>query len=73
MHLMVGVVAFISEYLDSGLGMGYGTALTRIYKLLKESGARVIGMLLNKTSIKGRNYYHYSYYSHYSYHCAKEK
>ena len=30
MFILIGITAFISEYLDSGLGMGYGTALAPI-------------------------------------------
>lgn len=34
MNLLIGSVAFISEYLDSALGMGYGTMLAPIFILI---------------------------------------
>jgi len=46
MTLFVGLIAFISEYLDSGLGMGYGTALAPILILLGYSPLSVVPAIL---------------------------
>ncbi|HTY44466.1 MAG TPA: sulfite exporter TauE/SafE family protein [Patescibacteria group bacterium] len=46
MPVAVGIVAFISEYLDSGLGMGYGTALAPILILMGYSPLRVVPAIL---------------------------
>lgn len=46
MGIVVGIVAFISEYLDSGLGMGYGTALSPILILLGYDPLAVIPAVL---------------------------
>lgn len=46
MNLLVGALAFISEYLDSGLGMGYGTALAPILILLGYHPLKVVPAIL---------------------------
>ncbi len=46
MPLLVGIVAFISEYLDSGLGMGYGTALAPILIIMGYPPLSVIPAVL---------------------------
>ncbi len=46
MNPLVGIVAFISEYLDSGLGMGYGTALAPILILLGYHPLKVVPAIL---------------------------
>ena len=46
MGLLVGILAFISEYLDSGLGMGYGTALVPILILLGYDPLSVVPAVL---------------------------
>ena len=46
MALLVGAIAFISEYLDSCLGMGYGTALAPILILLGYNPLNVIPAIL---------------------------
>ncbi len=46
MALLAGVVAFISEYLDSGLGMGYGTALAPILIIMGYSPLSVVPAVL---------------------------
>jgi uncharacterized membrane protein YfcA len=46
MNLLIGVVAFISEYLDSSLGMGYGTALAPILILMGHDPLRVTPAIL---------------------------
>ncbi len=46
MNILTAIVAFISEYLDSGLGMGYGTALTPILILMGNSPLAVIPAIL---------------------------
>jgi len=46
MNLLVGILAFISEYLDSGLGMGYGTALTPILIIIGFEPLKVIPAVL---------------------------
>jgi len=45
-YALVSVLAFISEYLDSGLGMGYGTALTPILIIIGFEPLRVIPAVL---------------------------
>ena len=44
--LLVGIIAFISEYLDSALGMGYGTALAPLLILLGFSPLKVVPAIL---------------------------
>jgi len=44
--LLIGLIAFVSEYLDSGLGMGYGTALSPILILMGYDPKRVIPAIL---------------------------
>ncbi|MFH0739390.1 MAG: sulfite exporter TauE/SafE family protein [Candidatus Omnitrophota bacterium] len=44
--MLIGLLAFISEYLDSGLGMGYGTALSPILILLGYNPLRVVPAIL---------------------------
>ncbi|HNW38910.1 MAG TPA: sulfite exporter TauE/SafE family protein [Candidatus Omnitrophota bacterium] len=46
MNILVGALAFISEYLDSGLGMGYGTALTPILIIVGFEPLQVIPAVL---------------------------
>jgi uncharacterized protein len=46
MHILVAVVAFISEYLDSALGMGYGTALAPTLILMGYEPHRVVPAIL---------------------------
>jgi uncharacterized membrane protein YfcA len=46
MNLLVGFIAFVSEYLDSALGMGYGTALAPILILLGYSPLAVVPAIL---------------------------
>ncbi len=46
MNLLIGVIAFISEYLDSGLGMGYGTALAPILIIMGYEPLRVVPAIL---------------------------
>jgi hypothetical protein len=46
MNLLVGIIAFISEYLDSGLGMGYGTALAPILIIMGYEPLRVVPAIL---------------------------
>lgn len=46
MPFIIGALAFISEYLDSGLGMGYGTALAPILILLGFAPLKVIPAIL---------------------------
>jgi hypothetical protein len=46
MNLLVGIIAFISEYLDSGLGMGYGTALAPILIILGFEPLKVVPAIL---------------------------
>ncbi len=45
-YWIIAVVAFFSEYLDSGLGMGYGTALAPILILLGFDPIRVVPAIL---------------------------
>jgi uncharacterized membrane protein YfcA len=46
MFVIAGITAFISEYLDSGLGMGYGTALAPILILMGYDPLRVVPAIL---------------------------
>jgi uncharacterized membrane protein YfcA len=46
MLILVGLTAFISEYLDSGLGMGYGTALAPILIIMGYHPLKVIPAIL---------------------------
>lgn len=46
MIVFVGIVAFISEYLDSGLGMGYGTALAPVLIVMGYEPLRVVPAIL---------------------------
>ena len=46
MIFLIGAVAFLSEYLDSALGMGYGTALVPILVLLGFNPLKVIPAVL---------------------------
>jgi len=46
MLIIIGVIAFISEYLDSGLGMGYGTALAPILIILGYHPLKVVPAIL---------------------------
>ena len=46
MNILTGIIAFISEYLDSGLGMGYGTALAPILLLMGYEPLRIIPAIL---------------------------
>lgn len=43
---IVAIVAFISEYLDSGLGMGYGTALAPILIIMGYDPLKVVPAIL---------------------------
>lgn len=43
---MIGPIAFISEYLDSSLGMGYGTALAPILIILGYQPLKVVPAIL---------------------------
>jgi uncharacterized protein len=46
MPFIVGVIAFVSEYLDSSLGMGYGTALAPILIILGYEPLKVVPAIL---------------------------
>lgn len=46
MNFFVGGLAFISEYLDSGLGMGYGTALAPMLIILGYPPTQVVPAIL---------------------------
>jgi hypothetical protein len=46
MLILVGIIAFISEYLDSGLGMGYGTALAPILIIIGYHPLKVVPAIL---------------------------
>ncbi|MCX5656798.1 MAG: TSUP family transporter [Candidatus Omnitrophica bacterium] len=46
MPVLAGLIAFISEYLDSGLGMGYGTALAPVLIMLGYPPLKVIPAIL---------------------------
>jgi len=46
MIILVGIITFISEYLDSGLGMGYGTALAPILIIFGYEPLKVVPAIL---------------------------
>lgn len=46
MLILIGIITFISEYLDSGLGMGYGTALAPILIILGYQPLKVVPAIL---------------------------
>ncbi len=46
MFFVIGVVAFVSEYLDSGLGMGYGTMLSSVLIIMGYNPLKVIPAIL---------------------------
>lgn len=46
MVILVGIIAFFSEYLDSALGMGYGTALTSILIIMGFQPVKVVPAIL---------------------------
>ncbi len=46
MNIWIAPVAFVSEYLDSGLGMGYGTALAPILILMGFAPLQVVPAIL---------------------------
>jgi uncharacterized membrane protein YfcA len=46
MSFFVGIIAFFSEFLDSGLGMGYGTALAPILIIMGYHPLKVIPAIL---------------------------
>lgn len=46
MLIVIGIITFISEYLDSGLGMGYGTALSPILIILGYQPLQVVPAIL---------------------------
>lgn len=46
MTVLIGIIAFISEYLDSGLGMGYGTALAPILIIIGYHPLKVVPAIL---------------------------
>lgn len=46
MNLLIGIVAFVSEYLDSGLGMGYGTALAPVLIIMGYAPLKVVPAIL---------------------------
>ncbi|MBN1527111.1 MAG: sulfite exporter TauE/SafE family protein [Candidatus Omnitrophica bacterium] len=46
MNIIIGMIAFVSEYLDSGLGMGYGTVLAPILIILGYEPLRVVPAIL---------------------------
>ncbi|MBI5873713.1 MAG: sulfite exporter TauE/SafE family protein [Candidatus Omnitrophica bacterium] len=46
MNLIVGLIAFVSEYLDSSLGMGYGTVLAPILIIFGYSPLQVVPAIL---------------------------
>jgi len=46
MLVLIGIIAFISEYLDSGLGMGYGTALAPILIIMGYHPLKVVPAIL---------------------------
>lgn len=46
MNLLIAPIVFISEYLDSGLGMGYGTALAPILILMGYPPLKVVPAIL---------------------------
>jgi uncharacterized membrane protein YfcA len=46
MPVLAGLIAFVSEYLDSGLGMGYGTALAPVLIMLGYPPLKVVPAIL---------------------------
>ena len=46
MLIIIGIITFISEYLDSGLGMGYGTALSPILIIFGYHPLKVVPAIL---------------------------
>lgn len=46
MFIVPGILAFVSEYLDSGLGMGYGTALAPVLIILGYDPLTVVPAIL---------------------------
>jgi uncharacterized membrane protein YfcA len=46
MNIIVAILAFMSEYLDSALGMGYGTALAPMLLLLGYKPLQVVPAIL---------------------------
>jgi len=46
MLALIGIIAFISEYLDSGLGMGYGTALAPVLIIMGYHPLKVVPAIL---------------------------
>jgi len=46
MVILISIIAFISEYLDSGLGMGYGTALAPILIIMGYAPLKVVPAIL---------------------------
>lgn len=46
MNPLVGIVAFVSEYLDSGLGMGYGTVLASLLIIMGYEPLKVVPAIL---------------------------
>ncbi len=46
MPVLAGLIAFVSEYLDSGLGMGYGTALAPVLIMLGYPPLEVVPAIL---------------------------
>jgi hypothetical protein len=46
MLILIGIVAFMSEYLDSGLGMGYGTALAPVLIIMRYPPLTVVPAIL---------------------------
>ena len=46
MFILIGLTAFISEYLESGLGMGYGTALAPILIIMGYQPLKVVPAIL---------------------------
>lgn len=44
--VIVGIIAFVSEYFDSGLGMGYGTALAPILLIMGYQPSQVVPAVL---------------------------
>ncbi|MFA5356247.1 MAG: sulfite exporter TauE/SafE family protein [Candidatus Omnitrophota bacterium] len=46
LFLLTGIITFISEYLDSGLGMGYGTALAPVLIIMGHEPLKVVPAIL---------------------------
>ncbi|MGE5279294.1 MAG: sulfite exporter TauE/SafE family protein [Deltaproteobacteria bacterium] len=46
MLALIGFITFVSEYLDSSLGMGYGTALSAVFLILGYDPLRVVPAIL---------------------------